>query len=257
MLVETFDRLSAKGWAVTLGYAEDQAEGAEPPPASLYIFKSRSPLWLKTAEKLHAQGHLCTDPFPARMLVRDKLAATLRLQACGAPVPPTWLVRSPAEVLHLSRDRELVLKPRTGGAGQGITFLPRDCPPAIAWRGFEAASRSPPCEGVLAQERIPTRTPDIKLYTIGEAVFAARKAFGPHSVREPGTPYSPSPAEVGLARSVSEAIGAKLLGIDVVSGPTGPVVVDVNWFPAYRGFPEAPLRLVELFEAELLRGGSR
>jgi glutathione synthase/RimK-type ligase-like ATP-grasp enzyme len=43
-----------------------------------------------------------------------------------------------------------------------------------------------------------------------------------------------------LARSCAAAFDLSLLGVDVVEGPDGPLIVDVNEFPNYTGIVEAP-----------------
>lgn len=35
-------------------------------------------------------------------------------------------------------------------------------------------------------------------------------------------------------------LGGHLLGVDVIATPAGPVVVDVNGFPGFRGIEDAP-----------------
>lgn len=240
VLLDTFTQLEAAGLHVVCGFASELVAPDEVPEASLYLFKSRSPRWFLLARRLHAEGRPLLDGWPARQVVRDKLACVERLRAHGLLVPTTCLASSAARVKALLEAHALVLKPRIGGAGENVRFLPRGGP-------FDGG---PLGEDVLAQERVETQEPDTKLYLVGDSVFAAKKWFGPGSTLRPGAPFTPRPDHIALARAVSEAVGARLLGIDVVEGPAGPVVVDVNWFPSYRSFPEASRFLAALVLAK-------
>lgn len=61
------------------------------------------------------------------------------------------------------------------------------------------------------------------------------------SVRERRVPL---PAEVAaIAAQVGVVYGLDLYGLDVLLGPDGPVVVDVNDFPSFRQVPEAAARV--------------
>ncbi len=54
----------------------------------------------------------------------------------------------------------------------------------------------------------------------------------------------PLPAEVAqIAAQVGEVFGLDLYGVDVLLGPDGPVVVDINDFPSFRQVPDAVARV--------------
>ncbi len=42
-----------------------------------------------------------------------------------------------------------------------------------------------------------------------------------------------------LARRVGSALNLDIYGVDVVPGPDGPIVIDVNPFPGFRGVADA------------------
>jgi ribosomal protein S6--L-glutamate ligase len=48
-----------------------------------------------------------------------------------------------------------------------------------------------------------------------------------------------------IAAAVGEVYGLELYGVDVLLGPEGPVVVDVNDFPSFRQVPDAPARVAK------------
>ena len=57
-----------------------------------------------------------------------------------------------------------------------------------------------------------------------------------------------APELVELARRCGRAFGLTLYGLDLIEGPDGPVIVDVNYFPGYRGVPGAAERVAEQVE---------
>src|SRR5439155_11492950 len=66
----------------------------------------------------------------------------------------------------------------------------------------------------------------------------------------------PLPAEVGrLAVQVGEVFGLDLYGVDVLLGPDGPVIVDINDFPSFKQVPDAVARVARAV-LHLARNGS-
>jgi ribosomal protein S6--L-glutamate ligase len=77
---------------------------------------------------------------------------------------------------------------------------------------------------------------------VGHPVFAGRNPFSPTSITRPGRACEVDGELEEIARSCGRALGLGLYGLDLVEGPEGPVVVDVNTFPGYKGVPDvAPL----------------
>lgn len=62
-------------------------------------------------------------------------------------------------------------------------------------------------------------------------------------------------AEIGAR--VGEVYGLDLYGVDVLLGPDGPVVVDVNDFPSFRQVPDAAARVARAVLGLARGAGSR
>lgn len=111
-------------------------------------------------------------------------------------------------------------------------------------------------EGMLiAQPYVPNRGTDIKVYGVGGELFATERCSPLHpdaSVRERRVPLSAEVAEI--AARVGVVYGLDLYGVDVLLGPDGPVVVDVNDFPSFRQVPDAAARVAGAV-LELARAG--
>ncbi|MGH3344253.1 MAG: ATP-grasp domain-containing protein [Carbonactinosporaceae bacterium] len=87
----------------------------------------------------------------------------------------------------------------------------------------------------LVQEFVPGPGEDLKVYVVDRRALAVRKPFGAGSFARPGRPAAVSDRVRGIALSCGRALGLDLFGADIVEGPEGPVVVDVNYFPGYKG----------------------
>jgi ribosomal protein S6--L-glutamate ligase len=61
-----------------------------------------------------------------------------------------------------------------------------------------------------------------------------------------------------IALRCGRIFGLGLYGLDVIEGPTGPVVIDLNYFPSYKGMPDAAALLARyiLDDAATLGPGS-
>ncbi|MFE2169254.1 RimK family alpha-L-glutamate ligase [Streptomyces sp. NPDC059447] len=183
--------------------------------------------------------------------VRDKALAAAIGRGKGLPLPVTYAVALP-ELLREIPDAEypLVVKPADGSSGRGVHLVSSP-------ERLEALLPVLTGEGMLiAQPYVPNRGTDIKVYGVGGELFATERCspLNPDpSVRERRVPLS---AEVAaIAARVGEVYGLDLYGVDVLLGPDGPVVVDVNDFPSFRQVPDAPARVAAAV-LELARTGS-
>lgn len=98
---------------------------------------------------------------------------------------------------------------------------------------------------VFAQRYLSHARRDLKVFGIGEKFFGVRKAFGADSFLRAGEPARLSPEVEDLARGCGRAFGLELYGLDLAEEEDGPYVIDVNYFPGYRGVPDAGRHLAE------------
>ncbi|MER6217846.1 MULTISPECIES: ATP-grasp domain-containing protein [unclassified Streptomyces] len=184
--------------------------------------------------------------------VRDKALAAALGSARGLPLPRTYAVARP-ELLAEVPDAEypLVVKPADGSSGRGVHLVPSPdrlaaLLPALAGEGV-----------LIAQPYVPNAGTDIKVYCVGGELHATERCSPLHpdaAVRERRVPL---PAEVAdIAARVGEVYGLDLYGVDVLLGPDGPVVVDVNDFPSFRQVPQAAARVAGAV-LDLARAGGR
>jgi ribosomal protein S6--L-glutamate ligase len=171
--------------------------------------------------------------------VRDKALAAAIGRSHGLPVPLTYAVAR-WETLAEVPDAHypLVVKPADGSSGRGVHLVPS--PDRLRGIGDELAA-----EGLLiAQPYVPNSGTDLKVYCVGGELYATERCSPLHpgrAVRERRVKLSEEVARI--AAEVGQAYGLELYGVDVLLGPDGPVVVDVNDFPSFRQVPDAPARV--------------
>lgn len=232
LLREVVSRLRRRGHTVSGAIVEDVLLPADPRAVDddvMFLLKSHTETALSHAAALHARGARVFNPYPACAAAQDKVLANQRLAAAGVRVPDTWVTGSPGTCRHLLDDGPLVVKPVRGHRGAGVHVV----------RTPRQLDRLPDPGGpVVVQRHVDGPGHDLKVYVVGSRVWAVRKPFDATSFTRPGEPV-PVTAEVeDLARRVGRVSGLDLFGIDVIEGPDGPTVVDLNYFPGYKGCEE-------------------
>jgi ribosomal protein S6--L-glutamate ligase len=232
VLTELIRRLEWRGVQVDVGIAQDVV--LQPAQMlmlyDLFVLKSHSNLWLSLAGVLHGQGARILNPYPSCMAVQNKIVAIQRMQATGIPIPDTWVTGDLNLLRPIAAQKPLIVKPYIGGRGAGLYMVRHP---------DELTAIPPPKEPVLVQEFVPGSGEDLKVYVIHDQVFAVRKPFSPNSYLVSGRPCPVSAQVREIALNCGKAFGLGLYGLDIIEGPNGPVVVDLNYFPSYKGIPGA------------------
>ena len=107
-------------------------------------------------------------------------------------------------------------------------------------------------EPIVLQEFAAGDGWDIKMWVIDQQIFAARRRtpLEPNASKE-DFPISPEelPADwAHIAKEIGRVFNMRLYGIDLLLTEHGPIIVDVNGFPGFRGVPGADSALVALVE---------
>jgi len=227
--------LEHRGFAVSSGIAEEELCRPEGLRAAhdLYVLKSHTELSLSLAGILHERGARFLNPYPACAALQNKIVAASRLADAGVPVPRAWVTGDFNLLRELAAAMPLIVKPYRGHRGAGIHVI----------RTPDELARLPHLEQpMLVQEFIAGSGEDLKVYVVGNQVFAVRKPFSAQSFSVPGVPCVVPPAVRDIALRCGRAFGLGLYGLDIIESPDGPVVVDLNYFPGYKGVPDvAPL----------------
>jgi RimK family alpha-L-glutamate ligase len=187
--------------------------------------------------KLERLGLLMINPPLSIERAVNKYCSLNLLQENGLPVPRTAVTENPDEALKCFHELggDIVVKPLFGSRGLGAT---RITDPDIATRVFLTISFY---HGVLyIQEFIPHGGSDIRAFVVGDRVVAAMRRTSTNwktNVSLGAKPVSLNLSEEleTLAVKATKVIGCKVTGVDIIEGPEGPVVIELNSQPGWKG----------------------
>jgi len=214
---------------------------------------------------LHALRELGVPVYnDARAIERsvDKSMTSLLLHAAGVPCPPTWGIESAAQAQQVvmreaAAGHALVLKPLFGSQGKGlqrvglvdgefralppldagyggVAYLQRFVPPATQpgfdWRVLVAGGRA-----ITAMRRISRHW----IHNVAQGARVARAELTPELAR--------------LAQDAASALQIDYAGIDLMPGPQGPLVIEVNGVAAWQGLQRVtPFNIARALVDDLL-----
>jgi len=168
----------------------------------------------------------------------DKYCALTLLEEHGLPVPRTAVTENPEEAIKAFHElgEDIVVKPLFGSRGTGST---RVSDPDVAIRVFRTVSFY---HGVLyLQEFIPHGFSDVRTFVVGERVLASMRRVANNNWKtNVSLGAKPVPIKVDkemeeLALKATETIGCKVAGIDLLEGPEGSMILELNSQPGWRG----------------------
>jgi RimK family alpha-L-glutamate ligase len=187
--------------------------------------------------KLERQGFLIINPTEAIEHCVDKYDILAILEDNNIPIPRTAATESVNEALKAFTElgEDVVVKPLFGSRGIGAT---RIVDPEIAATIFKAITFH---HGVIyIQEFIPHGTSDIRAFVIDNTVIAAMRRVAENWKTNYSQGAKPAPLKLNpnleqLAVRAAKVVGCKIAGVDILEGPNGPVIVDVNSQPGWKG----------------------
>src|SRR3990170_3713124 len=187
--------------------------------------------------KLERSGFYMVNPPEAIEHCVDKYDILAILEDEGIPVPRTIATESVAEALKAFKELggDVVIKPVFGSRGMGAT---RVVDADIADTVFKAITFH---HGVIyLQEFVPHGHSDIRAFVVDGHVIAAmrRVAEGWKTNYSQGARPAPTKLDAEheeLAVKSAKTIRCKIAGVDILEGPEGPRIVDVNSQPGWKG----------------------
>ena len=244
VLVTVFDILKGRGFHIEIGIAEQMLLRPEELSVGhdLYILKSHTDLWLSLAGVLHQQGARLLNPYLPCIATQNKIMTARRLHSAGVPIPRSWVTGN-LNLLHVvAAQMPLVMKPFDGRRGNGVHIVKEP---------GELASVPLPRRPVLIQEFVRGRAEELKVAVVGTEVFATRVSVAVNGRQPQRIPCAVSPEVRRIALRCGEVCGLSLYGLDMIESFGGPVVIDLNYFPSYRGMPQAAPAIADHIEAYL------
>lgn len=129
----------------------------------------------------------------------------------------------------------MVIKPLFGSRGIGST---RVSDPDVADRLFRAITFY---HGVLyLQKFIPHGVSDVRAFVVGDKIIAAMHRVSSNwktnvSLGAKPIAFTPSEEIERLAVKATKVIGCKVAGVDILESEDGPVIIELNSQPGWRG----------------------
>ncbi len=187
--------------------------------------------------RLQRLGMLIINPPLSIERSVDKYCALALLEENGLSVPRTIATENHEEALKAFHELggDIVMKPLFGSRGVGST---RISDPEIAARIFRTVSFH---HGVLyLQEFIHHGVKDMRAFVIGDHVVAAMHRVAETWKTNVSLGAKPMPLKLDkkteeLAVKAAEVIGCKVAGVDILESSHGPVIVELNSQPGWRG----------------------
>jgi ribosomal protein S6--L-glutamate ligase len=234
----------------TLTDDEAIAEEERYPSADLYLLKSHAPQALAVAHVLEQKGALVVNCWAASVACQDRVLMAQRMHEAKLPWPFT---RSFSTLGSLLADHEMlaslpfpqIIKSYNSHRGDLVEKVD-------SINQLEALASEWSQEPIVLQAFAAGDGWDIKMWVIDRQIFAARRRtpLEPNASKE-DYPISPEelPAEwAHIAKEIGRVFNMRLYGIDLLMTDHGPIIVDVNGFPGFRGVPGADSALVAMVE---------
>jgi len=187
--------------------------------------------------KLERSGMFIINPPLSIERSVDKYHTLALFEEHGLPVPQTVVTESLEEALKGFHDlgRDVVIKPLFGSRGVGST---RVTDPDAAERLFRAIIFY---HGVLyLQKFIPHGDSDVRAFVVGDRVIAAMHRVATNwktNVSLGARPVALNLREEleKLAVEATRVLGCKIAGVDILESDEGPVIIELNSQPGWRG----------------------
>lgn len=225
------------------GQTGEQAVAQEAGQAlsDLYLLKSHAPQALALAYALEQRGAFVVNSWAASRACQDRAEMSRRMLAARLPWPQTW--SAPTLGQAMNEDSFIAALPfplivKSAYSHQNDLVARAD--------DLETLRRLLPRwekEPVVLQEFLPGDGWDQKFWVIGSRVFAARRRTPLEAgAAKEDVPLVPEaiPAEwKRMVLEVGRVFDLRLYGVDLLQTERGPLVIDVNAFPGFRGVPGA------------------
>jgi tetrahydromethanopterin:alpha-L-glutamate ligase len=191
---------------------------------------------------LEEAGVLVVNRLGPLLSAQDKFRTSWLLARAGVPTPPAAVAQGPDDAeAALCSLGEAVAKPIAGSLGEGVERVRAD------QEGREAVrARTAGGEAVYLQAYVAHPGRDLRAFVVGDEVRATVARVAPQGEwrtnvavggRAERVECSGEVAAVALA--AADALSLDYAGVDLVLGPEGPTVIEVNGNPSWQGIEEA------------------
>lgn len=187
----------------------------------------------------------CYMPLQPRTFTtaHNKLLTHLELQKNNVPTPKTYITPTvaAAKLILKKINYPIVMKFPEGTQGKGVMFADSYASASSLLDALGALKQP-----FLIQEFIESGNIDTRAFVIGDQVAACMRRKGQASELRANI-HAGGIGEAGeldrvskkIAVEAAKAIGAEIAGVDILQGPKGPLVLEVNISPGLQGITAA------------------
>nr|WP_321418094.1 tetrahydromethanopterin:alpha-L-glutamate ligase [uncultured Methanomethylovorans sp.] len=199
--------------------------------------------------QLEMQGTLILNSPEAIRNAANKYHTTYLLSKAGLPVPATFSVQDRSKAIEIISDlRDAVVKPVFGYKGKGIIRVkdgkmiePNGSFSQISWE--DQITQMIDSWGMLyIQEFIENQGRDIRAFVVNGKVLgsiyrSAQQGHWINNLSQGGTSSLCvlTPSQKEICAKAAEAVGTVFAGVDLIEGPQGTMVLEVNGTPSGAG----------------------
>jgi tetrahydromethanopterin:alpha-L-glutamate ligase len=191
---------------------------------------------------LEANGALMVNRIDALLAAQDKFRTSCLLRRARVPTPAAAVAQTPRDAdAALAALGEAVAKPIAGSLGEGVVRVRADTAGSAAVR-----ARVERDGAVYLQAYVPHPGRDVRVFVVAGRVEAAIERRAPPGEWRTNiggggaaAPLTCGPEIRQVAEAAAHAIGLDYAGVDLVAGPVGPTVIEVNGNPSWKGILEA------------------
>lgn len=197
------------------------------------------------ASLLHGKCFQPLDP-SSFTTVHNKLLTHLELQKYDTPMPKTYLISSNqgGKKLLQKISFPIIVKLPEGTQGKGVMFADSFAAASSLFDTLKTLNQP-----FIIQEYIETGGEDLRVIVVGDKVVASmrRKASDGEVRSNYHAGGSVEASEVSeqvkkLSVKVAKALKAQICGVDILEGPKGPLIIEVNLSPGLQGIMKATNR---------------
>lgn len=234
----------------TLTGDEAIAQEATHSLADLYLLKSHAPQALDLALHMEQQGAMVVNSWASSTACQNRAVMTQCMNDAHLPWPRSRHFMSLESLLAQQDILEklpfpLIIKSHYSHRGDlvdKVRSLDHLRSLAAQWGQ----------EPIILQEFVAGDGWDIKLWVIDRHIFAARRRT-PLDASASAEDYPITAHELpqewaDITLAVGKAFNLRLYGVDLLITERGPMIVDVNSFPGFRGVPGADTALANFIE---------
>ena len=191
---------------------------------------------------LEESGTLVVNRIDALLAAQDKLRSSWLLSRVGVPTPRCAVAQSRRAALEaLAWVGDAMVKPIAGSLGEGVELL------SANRAGRKRLAARLEAEGAIyLQGWVPNPGRDLRMFVVGRHVAGAIERVAQDGVVVANVsrgsqvrPVRRDPQIDEMAVAAARAVGLDWAGVDVVRGPHGPQVIEVNGNPSWQGILEA------------------